>query len=91
MAIDLIDNRRDMNESSVRSVLAHKPASAHRPRQALSPLMTPDQATGALGDYEPALATHFLDLLGAKHGFRIQSPTDDTPTNPRRNNKKTQL
>ena len=45
--------------------------------QALSPLMTPDQATGAIGDYEPALATHFLDLLGAKHGFRIQSPTDE--------------
>ncbi len=39
--------------------------------------MTPDQVAGALGDYEPALATHFLDLLGAKHGFRIQSPADE--------------
>jgi uncharacterized protein YdiU (UPF0061 family) len=45
--------------------------------QALSPLMTMDQVNTALGDYEPALATHFLDLMGAKHGFKHQQAMDE--------------
>ena len=45
--------------------------------QALSPLMTADQVNAALADYEPSLATHFLDLLGAKHGFKHQQPVDE--------------
>jgi len=48
----------------------------HALAQALLPLMTEDQAKEALATYEPALVTHYTDLMRQKFGLEEWRPED---------------